>query len=145
MLGQMIVARFSGPSPSTSFLARIREGQIGGVILSADNVLGGLAATKVLTDRLQSAAEEGGNSPLLIMTDQEGGEVKRPPGPPTLAPSEMTSTSVAFEQGQATGRLLRQVGINVDLAPVADVERIVGSFLGTRSLRLARGWGLFGE
>jgi beta-N-acetylhexosaminidase len=103
------------------------------VILFADNVAGGLAATKALTDGLQSAAEEGGNPPLLIMTDQEGGEVKRLPGPPTLAASEMTSTSVAYEQGQATGRLLRQAGINVDLAPVADVERVVGSFLGTRS------------
>ncbi|MBV9168001.1 MAG: hypothetical protein JO342_17830, partial [Solirubrobacterales bacterium] len=30
-------------------------------------------------------------------------------------------------------RLLRSVGINVDLAPVADVERAPGSFLGTRS------------
>jgi beta-N-acetylhexosaminidase len=83
MLGQMIVARFSGPSPSASFLARIRAGEIGGVILFADNVAGGLAATKALTDRLQSAAEEGSNPPLLIMTDQEGGDVKRLTGPPT--------------------------------------------------------------
>src|SRR5207248_6657843 len=30
-------------------------------------------------------------------------------------------------------RLLRSVGINVDLAPVADVERVANSFLGSRS------------
>ena len=136
MLGQMIVARFSGPSPSASFLARIRAGQIGGVVLFGDNVVGGLPATHQLTERLQSAAGEGGNPPLLIMTDQEGGDIKRLPGPPTLAPSEMTSSSVAFDEGQATGRLLGQAGINVDLAPVADVERVVGSFLGTRSFGL---------
>jgi beta-N-acetylhexosaminidase len=39
----------------------------------------------------------------------------------------------ALGEGKATGRLLRSAGVNVDLAPVADVERTSGSFLGTRS------------
>jgi beta-N-acetylhexosaminidase len=67
------------------------------------------------------------------MTDQEGGEVKRLPGPPTSAPAEMGSDPSAFQQGVATGRLLHWEGINVDLAPVADVERSADSFLGTRA------------
>lgn len=133
MLGQMIVARFAGPRPSRSFLARLQSGQIGGVILFADNLTGGLGATRALTGELQQAARKGGNPPLLIMTDQEGGAVRRLPGPPEVAPSEMTSDSVALEQGRATGRLLRSVGVDLDLAPVADVERVPGSFLGTRS------------
>jgi beta-N-acetylhexosaminidase len=133
MLGQMIVARFSGVTPPASLLSRVRAGQVGGVILFGDNLTGGLDAAKTLTQTLQKAASAGGNPPLLIMTDQEGGEVKRLPGPPALAPAEMTSTGVAFAQGRATGGLLRQVGINVDLAPVADVARVRGSFLGTRS------------
>jgi beta-N-acetylhexosaminidase len=45
----------------------------------------------------------------------------------------MSSDSVALREGQATGRLLRSVGVNLDLAPVADVEHVQGSFLGTRS------------
>jgi beta-N-acetylhexosaminidase len=45
----------------------------------------------------------------------------------------MSSAAVAHEQGVAAGRLLRSVGVNVDLAPVADVERAPNSFLGTRS------------
>jgi beta-N-acetylhexosaminidase len=133
VLGQMIVASFAGPTPSASLLGRIRAGQVGGVILFGDNVAGGLAATRSLTSELQSAARNGGNPPLLIMTDQEGGEVNRLAGPPTLAPSEMTTPGVALNQGRATGRMLRSVGVNVDLAPVADVERVAGSFLGTRS------------
>jgi beta-N-acetylhexosaminidase len=133
MLGQMIVARFAGSQPSSSLLARIRAGEVGGVILFADNTVGGPVATRALTARLQRAARRGGNPPLLIMTDQEGGEVKRLPGPPTMAPSQMTTTAVAFAQGRATGHLLRSVGITVDLAPVADVERVPNSFLGTRS------------
>lgn len=129
----MMVARFAGTSPSPALLARVRAGEVGGVILLADNFSQGLAAARTVIDELQRAARQGGNPPLLVMTDQEGGRVSRLPGPPTLAPSEMTSTAVAFAQGQATGRLLRGAGVNVDLAPVADVDRIPGSFLGTRS------------
>jgi beta-N-acetylhexosaminidase len=129
----MIVARFDGTQPSEALLARIRSGQVGGVILFADNTAGGAAPTRALAAELQQAAQEGANPPLLIMTDQEGGSVKRLAGPPDLAPAAMTSTSTALAQGTATGRLLRAAGINVDLAPVADVERVPGSFLGSRS------------
>ena len=133
LLGQVIVARFDGTEPSEALLARIRSGQIGGVILFADNTVGGAAPTRALAAELQQAAQQGGNPPLLIMTDQEGGAVKRLAGPPDLAPAAMTSTSTALAQGTATGRLLRAAGINVDLAPVADVDRVPGSFLGSRS------------
>lgn len=133
LLGQMIVARFAGPRPSRSFLARVQAGQIGGVILFADNLTGGLGATRALTGELQQAAEKGGNPPLLIMIDQEGGTVRRLLGPPDVAASDMTTDSAALAEGRATGQLLRSVGVNLDLAPVADVERAPGSFLGTRS------------
>jgi beta-N-acetylhexosaminidase len=45
----------------------------------------------------------------------------------------MDSTAVARSEGAAAGRFLRSAGVNVDLAPVADVERAPGSFLGSRS------------
>ena len=128
----MIVARFHGPAPSASFLARIRAGEIGGVILFADNVAGGVGATRQLTSTLQHVAAEGGNPPLLIMTDQEGGPVRRLAGPPSLAPADMSSTGEALAQGRATGSLLRSAGVNLDLAPVADVEP-TPNFLGARS------------
>jgi beta-N-acetylhexosaminidase len=128
----MIVARFQGPTPSAAFLARVRAGQIGGVILFSDNVTGGVGATRRLTTALQHAAADGGNPPLLIMTDQEGGPVKRLAGPPTLAPADMRSTSEATAQGRSTGALLRSAGVNLDLAPVADVEA-TPNFLGARS------------
>jgi beta-N-acetylhexosaminidase len=133
MLGQMIVARFSGPEAPASLLARIQAGEVGGVILFGDNIVGGTATTRELTTTLQAAARQGHNPPLLIMTDQEGGEVKRLPGPPTVAPIDMTSSSAAYAQGAETGAMLGSAGINLDLAPVADVERAAGSFLGTRS------------
>jgi beta-N-acetylhexosaminidase len=130
----MIVARFAGSLPPPALLSRIRTGQVGGVILFADNVSGTAAATAALTSELQQAAAEGGNPPLLIMTDQEGGEVRRLSwAPPRLAPAAIDTSALARSEGEATGQALRAVGVNVDLAPVADVERVTGSFLGARS------------
>jgi beta-N-acetylhexosaminidase len=133
MLGQMMVTAFPGPRPSASLLARIQDGELGGVILFSDNVVGGPLATSALTRELQSAAARGGNPPLLIMTDQEGGAADRLSGPPAMPPAEMTTAAQAFDQGVATGRLLREQGVNADLAPVADVARTPASFLGSRS------------
>lgn len=133
LVGQLIVGRYTGPRPSAAFLARVRAGQLGSIILFGDNTAAGLAATRHAIAELQAAARRGLNPPLLVMTDQEGGEVRRLPGPPELAPADMTSAAVAHAQGVAAGRLLRSVGVNVDLAPVADVERAPNSFLGTRS------------
>lgn len=133
LVGQLIVGHYAGPRPSAAFLARVRAGQLGGVILFADNTAAGLATTRHAIAGLQSAARKGRNPPLLVMTDQEGGEVRRIPGPPELAAADMSSAAVAHAQGVAAGRLLRSVGVNVDLAPVVDVERAPNSFLGTRS------------
>lgn len=133
MVGQLLIGRFAGTTPPAAFLARIRAGQLGSVILFSDNTAGGLSATRTLIARLQAAAKQGGNPPLLIMTDQEGGEVRRLPGAPALNADQMTSTTMARAQGVAAGRLLRSVGVNVDLAPVADVEANPNSFLGPRA------------
>lgn len=125
-LGQLIVARFAGTTPSSSILAAVRGGRAGGIILFGDNTAGGTAATAALVSQLQAAARAGGNPGLLIMTDQEGGLVKRLPGPPDFPASQMSNPAVAAQQGAATADLLRSAGINVDLAPVADVSRVDG-------------------
>jgi beta-N-acetylhexosaminidase len=133
LVGQVVVGHYAGLRPSAAFLARVRAGELGGIILFGDNTAAGPTTTRRAVAELQAAAREGRNPPLLVMTDQEGGEVRRLPGPPELAPAAMSSTAVAHSQGVAAGRLLRSAGVNVDLAPVADVERAPDSFLGTRS------------
>ncbi|MEV4422373.1 glycoside hydrolase family 3 N-terminal domain-containing protein [Patulibacter sp. NPDC049589] len=132
-LGQMMVARFAGTAPSPALLRRVRRGEVGGVILFKDNVAGGGATTRQLVSRLQRAARRGGNPPLLVSIDQEGGRVRRLPGPPTPDAAGMTSEATARAQGRRTARLLRDLGINVDLAPVADVSAGLSSFLGRRA------------
>ena len=132
-IGQLLIGSFAGTVPPESLLIRIRTGQLGGVILYSNNTAAGLGATRTMDAEMQRAAKKGGNPPLLIMTDQEGGQVRRLPGAPTMNADQITSTVEARQEGVATGRLLRSVGVNLDLAPVSDVEAPTGSFLGPRS------------
>jgi beta-N-acetylhexosaminidase len=136
LAGQSIMTGMDGRSPSTALLARIRAGQVGGVILFGSNI-GTAAEVSRLTTELQAAAAQGGNPPLLVATDQEGGMVKRlPAGPPDLSPAEMGargSTAVAASEGGRTGTYLHGLGIDVDLAPVLDTPFGPASFLGSRA------------
>jgi beta-N-acetylhexosaminidase len=132
LLGQRIMVGFSGTSPSASLLRSVRRGEVGSVILFANNIAS-RSQTLALTGALQRAARSGGNPKLLIAVDQEGGEVKRlSSGPPTLDPPQMVATgsvSTAASQGRATGSFLRAWGINMDLAPVTDVPTFGRAFI----------------
>jgi beta-N-acetylhexosaminidase len=99
---------------------------VGAIILKGANTRRGVANTRRAIDTLQRAARAGHNPGLLIMTDQEGGKVKRLPGPPDYPASEMSDPTLAYTQGVATAKLLKAAGVNVDLGPVADVSRIDG-------------------
>ncbi len=129
MVGQLLLVRMPGHVPTPDFLARVRRGEVGGVVLYGDNY--GPAGPTLLIRKLQHAAAEGGQPRLLIAIDQEGGSVQRLPGPPTVAPREMTSAAIATAQGRETARNLRGYGIDVDLAPVLDVGH--GGFIASRT------------
>jgi beta-N-acetylhexosaminidase len=126
-VGQLIIATYNGTTPPASILSAVRAGQIGAIILMGDNTGDSVAVTRRATDALQRAARSGHNPGLLIMTDQEGGEVKRlPNGAPAYAAAQMSNPQRASYQGYQTGELLKRAGVNVDLAPVADVSVIDG-------------------
>jgi beta-N-acetylhexosaminidase len=129
MAGQLMLVRMPGHTPSAEFLARIRRGEIGGVVLYGDNY--GPDGPTSLVNRLQKAAAAGRQPRLLIAIDQEGGSVERLPGPPTVAPPDMTTVAIATAQGRQTARNLRGYGIDADLAPVLDVGH--GGFIANRT------------
>jgi beta-N-acetylhexosaminidase len=132
LIGQKLVVRMEGKAPSASLLARARAGQIGGVIVHGDN-LSTASALRAIASRLQQAAAAGGQPPLLIAVDQEGGSVKTVSWiPPTLSPPQMGklgSGRKARAQGEQTGQALHGLGINTDFAPVADVPVSMAAFL----------------
>jgi beta-N-acetylhexosaminidase len=141
LIGQKLVVRMSGTTPSPALLGRIERGEVGGVILFAPNIRTP-AALHELTASLQAAAAKGRQPTLLIGVDQEGGEIKRIPwAPPTLTPAEMGGDgrpSVARDQGLATASALRDLGINVDFAPVADVPSGTDSFMAAAGRTFAK-------
>lgn len=122
--GQRVVIGFSGTSAPKPLLRRIHRGELGGVILFGANI-STRAQVRSLTASLQRARPHG-MPPLIVATDQEGGQVKRLSGAPTLSPPQLgarNDAGLARRQGLATAKNLRSVGVNVDLAPVLDVAR----------------------
>lgn len=112
----------------------IRKGLVAGFFFDERHTEG-LSATDftILTRSLQLTASKSGVPPLLLCTDQEGGLVNKlsplvPAGPPLKAvlnlganPSLEEIRKSAFEYGAQQGKVLRSVGINMNLAPVADL------------------------
>jgi len=125
--------------PGQRFLTRIRNGKMGGVLLLGNGWLTRHTAATVAAELQQAACTRG--EPLLIAVDQEGGTVRRLAwAPPTEAPADMTSPSVARAQAEGAAAALRSVGIDIDFAPVADTPGPAGNFLGSRAFSHSRTW-----
>src|SRR5262249_8481930 len=75
LIGQKLVVRMDGTTPSASLLQRIRLGEVGGVILFGSNITTA-PALQALIQTLRAAATAGGQPRLLIAVDQEGGSIK---------------------------------------------------------------------
>jgi beta-N-acetylhexosaminidase len=128
--GGLIVSALAG-RPKPSFLAKIRAGEMGGVILVGSWTPGEMAAT---TRQLHAAGCAIGR-PLLLMVDQEGGYARRLTwAPPQHTAGELGRLGAAETRAEATGaaRALRRLGIDIDLAPVTDTLA-PGGFLKSRS------------
>lgn len=154
-IGQRIVASLPGTTVPASLAREIRRGHVAGVILFSRNIAS-RRQLRTLTARLQAERRRGPlvlrGEPLLVMIDQEGGLVKRLSGAPRHSPAQLGrigSVRLARAEGAATGRNLRSVGINVDLAPVLDVGqrgssvRALGRSFGSSARRVSALGGAF--
>ena len=125
LAGERLVAGVSGTSVSSPLREAIHAGWLAGVVLFAEN-FPSRAAGRRLSRQLQAIPRPRGlRTPLLVMVDQEGGQVVRLPGPPDASAREMGERGGAYSrrQGRLTAASLSQVGVTVDLAPVLDVGR----------------------
>jgi beta-N-acetylhexosaminidase len=125
LVGQRLVTGFDGERVPAALRRRISAGRLAGVILFDSNFDSRAEAERLVGELQAIRRPRALRDPLLVMIDQEGGLVKRLPGPPSLSAEEMGAAgrSTCRRQGRATGDLLRQTAINVDLAPVLDVAR----------------------
>jgi beta-N-acetylhexosaminidase len=129
LAGQRIIASFrtTGAALPPGLARRIRRGAIAGVLLFQENG-STIAQVRALTRRLQAIPRPRAlGAPLLIMVDQEGGPIRRlTDAPPRRSAPALAATGRAAtvrNAGRATGRALREAGVNVDLAPIADIAR----------------------
>lgn len=126
-IGQKCLLDFEGQSPSDDILAAIAARHIGGVTLYRRQNLETPTQTRSLTDALQRAARDAGQPLLLIAADQEGGQLMAvgegaTPFPGNMALGATGSPDLAEEVGYAIGRELAAMGINVNYAPVCDIN-----------------------
>ena len=128
LAGQRIVCGFDGHTAPASLLNAIGNGEIGGVILFDKNIRNRRQVARMSAAIQATQRPAPLRPPILISIDQEGGQVKRLPGPPKYSAEEMGARGpkASRSQGAATGASLKRVGVNVDLAPVLDVARPSG-------------------
>lgn len=105
--------------------AALKQYHVGGVVYFTDNIKDPQQLTKLSSD-LQAASEY----PLFITADEEGGNVTRIAQDPDFNVKQFASmltvgstgdTAQAHDVGQTIGKYMKDYGMNLDLAPVADI------------------------
>jgi beta-N-acetylhexosaminidase len=128
-VGQVTISSFPGTTRPEYMRRRLRARETAGAILFGATNGGDAAHWRRLTRSLQQA----GHGRALVMVDQEGGDIRTVAhvGPEAGQPFQGAPAQVRRIAG-STGRGLANAGVNVNLAPVADVAR-AGSVVATRS------------
>ena len=126
-VGQLFICGIGGRQIGPVPKAHITKRFIGGIILYAKNIQTP-EQVAALTTELQKLAETNPKSiPLFIAIDQEGGKVARLKKGATTFPGNMAlgatrSPKLAEKVGDITGVELAILGINLNFAPVLDVN-----------------------
>ena len=131
--GQRVVYSYPGLTPPAGLLGRIRAGEAAGVIFFGENVSSLTQIRGVVQQLRAAAAQSPMPQPLLLMTDQEGGQIRRLPGEPALSHKDVGQSAdpgaAATNAGRGAGQNLAGVGMNVNLAPVLDVFHASGDLM----------------
>jgi beta-N-acetylhexosaminidase len=135
LAGQRVIYSYTGLIPPANLLRWIRAGKVAGVIFFGSNISSQAQLAAVAAELNKANASPKNpmrHYPLLLMTDQEGGLVRRLPGAPDESEKqigeEVHPAVAARATGRGAGQNLTGAGLNVNLAPVLDVYRTPGDF-----------------
>ena len=137
-VAQMFVMSFFGTEINFAVDELLDDWQVGAVVLLPSNLDNPQQITRLTNDIQQTLLENDG-FPAFIAVDQEGGIIAHlEDGFTTWAvPSLLTATQnpdLAYEFGQALAEEMLAVGINMNLAPVADLQtNLSNPIIGRRS------------
>lgn len=126
-VGQLIVATVPGTAAPDGGAGLVARYHLGGVIYFSQNVHNARQLAAFSNGLQRAAMAQSPGIPLTIGTDQEGGIVSRLDGVLTTFPGQMAGgatrdPALASSEAEAIGNELRAVGVNLDYAPVADVN-----------------------
>lgn len=144
-VGQVVMVAQSSTQASASGRATIRRLHLGSVVLLG-NSTAGRSRTARLTSSLRRDVGKVDGVGLLVAVDQEGGLVQRLQGPgftrvPSAEAQSGWSDTTLHTRATTWSKELDRAGVDLDLAPVADV---VPRSVGTRNApigALHRGYG----
>lgn len=126
LLGQIFMVAFPGTTPPADVRRWLAERGAAGVTLFRAKNVEDPAQVRELSATLQRLAADAGRPPLLIGMDQEGGQLEALAGatsfPGNMALGATGDAGLARRVGAALGRELAAVGVNVNYAPVCDVN-----------------------
>ncbi len=125
-VGQILMAGFPGTGVDPEIKRLIEKCHVTGACLFGTNVQDPLQVRE-LTRSLQELAARQGDPPLLLAIDQEGGIVTRLKWPFAVFPGNMAlgaagSEDAAHRAASVLAKEMKAVGLNVDFAPVLDVN-----------------------
>lgn len=124
-IGQLVLVGVEGTEPDDTARRFIESYHVGGFIFYKNNIDNAKQAVGFL-NKLK-AMNEGNQVPLLLSVDEEGGRVTRMPQEFQALPSarvigDAGSTGLASGLGGVIGRELSGFGLNMDFAPVLDIN-----------------------
>lgn len=136
-VGQLFIFGIAKPELDSTILDHLKKTRPGGYILFRRNMLSN-QQTATLINQLQDLSQENHGLSAFIAIDQEGGGVFRLPFYPAMpspwAVGQAGNPQLAQRLGWQVGKALRQLGFNMNLAPVLDLgSETKPTFLGTRS------------
>jgi beta-N-acetylhexosaminidase len=117
-LAQLLVVGVTGTSDA---LDVVRQEQIGGIFIGSWTDMG------ILSDGGVASVQDAAKTPVMVTVDQEGGRVSRLSGLGIDSPSarELAATMTTGQVralAKTQGLQMKESGITVDYAPVADVS-----------------------
>lgn len=122
-IGQLFMMGFTGTTVTEDLASFLKAYAPGGVIFFRRN----LESVQQIVDLTNGLQKLSPASPLLIAIDQEGGRVSRLPAEFTIFPpcgqlGQCNSSELAYSAAATIAKELRAVGINMNMAPVLDVN-----------------------
>ena len=118
---RLLMVDISGPVLTPDERAFFAEYKVGGICLFSRNFCDRVQAAELTTELRDSLGPN-----LIIATDQEGGGVVRaldvPYSPGTMLLGAADNLELTHNVAAATARGLRAIGVNINFAPVADVN-----------------------